>query len=139
MHQGAYFLNSVADLKRDLGQLDEAEALYQESLESALVCQWLLLVSFNLMGQARIAIARGEWERAATLGGGEIKIRQGRDLGIEDDPDAAEQNYDYERTLYSAQEALGEEAFREAWARGASMTLGEIVAEAGRATREAAV
>jgi predicted ATPase/class 3 adenylate cyclase len=138
-HQNPFYLNSIADLYLDLGRLDEAEALYQESLQAALTCQWFSLMSFNLKGQVRIAITHGQWERAATLGGGEVKIQQGRDIGTDGDPDVAELNSDYERALVRVQEALGPDAYREAWMRGASMSMEHLVAEAAKAPRKAGI
>ena len=63
-------------------------------------------MSYILMGQVNVALDREQWERAATLGGGEVMIRQGRDLGIDFDPDMVELNSDYERGMARVMEAM---------------------------------
>lgn len=134
-HQNVFYLNSIGDLYRDLGRLDESEAIYQESLEGALLVKWYSLMSYNLMGLVGIAIAREQWERAAVLAGGDVMIRQGQNLIDWDDPDMEDASTDYDRSLAGVQEVLGAEEYRAAWSRGAAMSLDDLVAEAVKTSR----
>jgi predicted ATPase len=78
-------------------------------------------------GVAAALIARHEAERGAELLGAAAAIRREFGLGRDDN----QEQQIHERAVTDAREALGEEAFAAAWARGEAMTPEEIVAFCG--------
>jgi predicted ATPase len=81
-------------------------------------------VAACLPGVAAALVARHEEERGTQLLGAAASLREELGVGFYDD----EEERVHERALADSQAALGEEAFAEAWARGAAMTPEEIVA-----------
>jgi len=81
-----------------------------------------LLVAWNLVGLARVAITQHQLKRAAHLfAAAEVSY----DLNKQMSPD---DRADHERTVDNLRSRLGEKAFTAAWAEGQKMTLEQILA-----------
>jgi tetratricopeptide (TPR) repeat protein len=74
-------------------------------------------------GLAAALVARHEEERGAQLLGAAASLREELGIDLEDEDDEARRD----QAVADAKEALGEEAFATAWARGQAMTPEEIV------------
>jgi tetratricopeptide (TPR) repeat protein len=118
-------LASLGSVACEAGEYARASRLYEESLElggrrmglnhTILLC---------LEGLARVAVAQGKMERAAQLCGTAAALREDRGWPL---PPAKRAEHD--RTVAAAREALGEEAFAAAWARGHALPLEEAVTD----------
>jgi predicted ATPase len=75
-------------------------------------------------GLASALVGMQEAERGAQLFGASASLRQDLDVGLDDE----RQEQICEQALAAAKEALGEETFAAAWARGEGMTSEEILA-----------
>jgi len=117
-------LVSLASVEYEAGDHARATRLYAEALElggrrmglnhATLLC---------LEGLARVAGAQGRMERAAWLIGAAAALREGKGWPL---PPAT--RAEQERIVTAAREALGEEAFAAAWARGHTLPLEEAIA-----------
>jgi tetratricopeptide (TPR) repeat protein len=76
------------------------------------------------LGLAAALVARHEEERGAQLLGAVASLREELGNGFEDEDEQVR----HDQAVADAREALGEEAFAAAWARGEAMTPEEIVA-----------
>jgi len=114
-------LASLGNVACEAGEYARASRLYEESLElggrrmglnhTILLC---------LEGLARVAVAQGRMERAARLCGAAAALREDRGWPL---PPAKRAEHDL--TVAAAREALGEDAFAAAWARGYELPLRE--------------
>ncbi len=82
-----------------------------------------MLITWHLIGLARVAIVQKQLMRAARLfAAAEVRY----DVNKQMSPD---QRDDYKRTVGSLRAQLGEQAFKAAWAEGLIMTIEQILAE----------
>jgi predicted ATPase len=82
------------------------------------------LVCTTAFGLAAALIALHEEERGVQLLGAAASLREELGIGFEDEDEQVR----HDQAVADAKEALGEEAFAAAWARGEAMTPEEIVA-----------
>jgi len=114
--------SNLSMVVRQLGNLDEAEALAREALEiGRRICDEFTK-PFAMSGLAAIATERGEFERAAILVGAAEKIMETQNMAWPPD-----ERPHYERMLADLPEAMGSDGFAEARSRGRSMTASEAV------------
>ena len=114
---------NLSMVERQLGNLDEAEALVREALEIAERRGDEFMKPFALSGLAAIATDRGAYLRAATLvGAAEARLEA---QGAAWPPD---ERVHYERMLAVLPEAMGAAAFDAGRAAGREMTSQEAVA-----------
>ena len=118
-------LVSLGSVACEAGEYARASRLYEESLE--LGGQRMGLshpILLCLEGLARVAAAQGRMERAARLCGAAAALREDKGWPL---PPAKRGEID--RTVAAAREALGEEAFAAAWAKGHALHLDEAITE----------
>ena len=113
---------NLSMVERQLGNLDDAEALAREALEIDRRTGGQFVTPFVLSGLAAIATARGEFERAAILVGAAEAIMEAQHMAWPPD-----ERPHYERLLADLPVAMGPDAFEEARGRGRSMTIDEAV------------
>jgi len=116
-------LASLGNVACEAGEYTRASRLYEVSLElggrrmglnhTTLVC---------LEGLARVAVAQGRMERAARLFGTAAALREDRGW-----PLPPVKRAEHDRTVAAAHEALGEQAFAAAWARGHTLPLEDAI------------
>jgi non-specific serine/threonine protein kinase len=109
-------------VERQLGNLDTAEALAREALETCERIGDQFTRPFAISGLAAIATDRREFERAATLVGAAESIMEARHMAWPPD-----ERPHYERMLAVLPEAMGSAEFDRVRARGHSMTAREAV------------
>jgi tetratricopeptide (TPR) repeat protein len=133
MHANQFLVASEAAnlsmVERQLGNLDEAEALAREALEIGDVIGDRFTMPFAFSGLASIALERGMFQRAATLVGAAEAIMEAQHMAWPPD-----ERPHYERLLSVLPESMGQGAFEQARAAGRSMTTSEALALALRAT-----
>jgi predicted ATPase len=116
-------LSWLGSLELELGNLREAQARNQEFLSLREIEPGDPYFPANLMTSARIASARGQFERAAKL------LGTTKSIMLAFKPDTSEiPNFDSD--VAALREQLGEAAFVEAWAAGEAMTLKQVIAYA---------
>jgi len=111
------------------GEVEEARALYQESLD--LVARTTGCKEFiptSLEGLANVAMAQDEPVWAARLWGAAEALREA--IGT---PLPPVERADYEAAIIAARTSLGENAFTTAWAQGRTMTPEQALAAQGPA------
>jgi DNA-binding CsgD family transcriptional regulator len=111
------------------GEVEEARALYQESLDlvaRTTGCQEFIPTS--LEGLANVAMAQDEPVWAARLWGAAEALREA--IGT---PLPPVDRADYEAAIIAARTSLGEKAFTTAWAQGSTMTPEQALAAQGPA------
>jgi hypothetical protein len=115
-------LGRLGHLERETGDYARASAFYKESLLLRREQGNMLTIAQSLEDFAGLAGRQGQWERAVRLLGAAetLGATLDRTLPVSD---AAE----YERTVAAARDALGEEAFTEAWEAGRAMTLEQAI------------
>jgi hypothetical protein len=96
--------------------------LYEESLELGRRMGLKHTILLCLEGLARVAVAQGRMGRAARLCGAAVALRE--DMGW---PLPPAKRAEHDRTVAAAREALGEEAYAAAWARGHELSLEEVI------------
>lgn len=119
-------------VERQLGNLDEAEALSREALDIAYRREDELMIPWMVNGLAAVTADRGKFERAATLiGVADVTMET---AGGAWPPDEV---IHYEQTVTTLKEAMGSTAFERARDKGLSMTTPEAVefALGARSTR----
>ncbi len=116
---------NLSMVERQLGHLDEAEALVREALEISVRIGDQFMRPFALSGFAAIATDRGQFERAATLVGAAEAIMEAQ--GMAWPPD---ERPHYERMLAVLPDAMGPTEFENARLAGRSMAPLEAVAYA---------
>ena len=115
----------LAALALGEGDLAEARALYARSLALASRLQPAGRLALAVEGCAALALAEGDARRAARLLGAAQAGREG--LAAPLPPEQAEV---HAATRRGAREALGADAFAEAWSQGRAMALGEAADQA---------
>lgn len=114
--------NNLSMVERQLGHVDEAEALSREALDISHRRGDSQAIPWNLNGLAAAAAQRGELARGAMLiGAADAAIRA---AGAAWPPDEL---VHYQKTVAALTEAMGSEAFERARAVGNSMTTAEAV------------
>jgi tetratricopeptide (TPR) repeat protein len=111
-------LHNLGNVARLTGKSSEAAARFRESLELAAELKNARLVGYCLLGFAHLAADRGDWSRVARLLAASEAALAG--AGATLDPDYVG---DRERTRAAAEAALGDEAYAQEAARGASLGL----------------
>ena len=107
------------------GDRMEARRLYQESLRSLFISnEFKELIAVSLEGLAALETVQGTLFRAARLWGSAAALREV--IGV---PIYPVYRDDYERAVAQAHAALGESAFRAAWAEGRLMTPEQALAD----------
>jgi predicted ATPase/Tfp pilus assembly protein PilF len=118
-------LNNLGNVAYEQGDCETARTLYEESLGIQRELGDRQGIACSLEGFAYLAMAEGQRERAVRLWGGAQALREA--IGSPPPPNKREES---ERRLAAVREALGEEAFAAAWARGGSMTLEQAIVSA---------
>ena len=114
---------SLGNMACEAGEYTRASGLYEESLELGgrrMGLNYTILVC--LEGLARVAVAQERMKRAAWLYGAAAALREDRGW-----PLPPVKRTEHERTVAAVREALGEEAFTAAWARGHALPLEEAI------------
>lgn len=114
--------SNLSMVERQLGNLDDAEALAREALETGERIGDQFTKPFAISGLAAIATERGEFERAATLVGAAETIMEGQNMAWPPD-----ERPHYERLLADLPTAMGQNGFDRARDRGRSMSPVEAV------------
>jgi non-specific serine/threonine protein kinase len=114
--------SNLSMVERQLGNLDDAEALAREALETGEHIGDQFTKPFAISGLAAIATERGEFERAATLVGAAETIMEGQNMAWPPD-----ERPHYERLLADLPTAMGQNGFDRARDRGRSMSPVEAV------------
>jgi hypothetical protein len=109
-------------VERQLGNLDEAEALAREALDISYRRGDSLAIPWNLNGLAAVTAYRGEFDRAATLIGAADAAMDA--AGGAWPPDEL---VHYERTVATLTEMRGPVALERLRAAGRSLTTSEAV------------
>ena len=118
-------LNNLGDVARHQGRLDRATVLYKESLALYRDMGNRADVGECLEGLASVAEADGQPGHAAHLLGAIAALRATMHIPLPDADRTA-----HERLVESAREALGDDAFAQAWAEGQALPVEEAIAEA---------
>jgi predicted ATPase/DNA-binding XRE family transcriptional regulator len=117
-------LASLGSVACEAGEYERASRLYEESLKQGRRLGQDIAILICLEGLARVAVAQGKMERAAWLIGAAAALREDRGW-----PLPPVKRAEHERTVATAHEALGEEAFEAAWVRGHSLPLEEAITD----------
>jgi hypothetical protein len=123
----AVVATTYADVVRLDGDLPAARTLYTRSLRDGWPGRLAGIVMSNLMGLAMTAAAAEQWGSAARMMGVVAAFLRVGDNDLE--PDTGNFQDEYQDDVARARAALGEEAFRTAWADGVATPLEAIVAE----------
>jgi predicted ATPase/DNA-binding XRE family transcriptional regulator len=115
-------LASLGSVACEAGEYARASRLYEESLELGRRMGLKHTILLCLEGLARVAVAQGRMGRAARLCGAAAALRE--DMGW---PLPPAKRAEHDRTVAAAREALGEEAYAAAWARGHELSLEEVI------------
>jgi hypothetical protein len=118
--------SAMAHLLRQQGQFVEAEAYYRQSIVGWLELGHRPAVAHQLECLAYIAIAQGDFHRAAMLLGTAVKTRQRLDALSKDPQEIAE----LARALEQLAEAMGEQERDRLMAQGARLDLDAAVESA---------
>ncbi len=122
-HATANVLRGLAHLVRVQDDVEQAEALFKESL----ACVWELkdqrCACLSIEGLARATASPARAERAARLFGVAEALRERVATRL-----LPTERESYERDLAAVRAALGEERFAAAWAEGRAMSLEQAVA-----------
>jgi non-specific serine/threonine protein kinase len=118
-------LANLANVARDLGDYERAGQLHRESLEVRRDLKDQPGFAECFEGLAVVAACLGQPERAALLFGAAEQLRE----AIHRPVDLADRTA-HERTVPLVREALGEDAFAAAWARGRALPLEKAIARA---------
>lgn len=125
----AFGLNLMSRIERARGHIEQARAMYLESLALARQLGHRLTVAFILLDGATLAAQQREPERAARLLGAAEALRE--TIGLTRKPSVATATgVSYEPTLANVRAALGDQRFERAWQAGRSMTLDQVIEEA---------
>ncbi len=116
-------LNNLGAVARRQGDEQRARALYQEALALRQQLRDKRGVAQSLESLAGVAVDQGEFSRAATILGAAEALREAIGAPL---PPAARS--DYESNVNATQAAVGEQAFKEARARGRRMSSEEAIA-----------
>jgi tetratricopeptide (TPR) repeat protein len=116
---------NLSMVERQLGNLDRAEELSRQAIETATAREHDLYLAWTLNGLAAVTAAKGESLRSATLLGAATSLLQR--AGGEWPPDEREQ---YEETDASLRQAAAPDELAHARAQGAAMTRKQAVAYA---------
>jgi tetratricopeptide (TPR) repeat protein len=114
--------SNLSMVERQLGYLDEAEALAREALQIGERIGDQFTKPFAISGLAAIATQRGEFERAAALVGAAEAIMEAQNMAWPPD-----ERPHYERMLADLPTAMGADGFDRARGRGRSMSASEAV------------
>jgi hypothetical protein len=117
-------LASLGSVACEAGEYERASRLYEESLKQGRRLGQDIAILICLEGLARVAVAQGKMERAAWLIGAAAALREDRGW-----PLPPVKRAEHERTVATAHEALGEEAFEAAWVRGHTLPLEEAITD----------
>ena len=118
-------LASLGSVACEAGEYARALRLYEESLELGRRMGLNHTIMLCLEGLARVAVAQGKMERAARLCGATAVLREERGWPL---PPAKRTEHD--RTVAAAREAVGEEVFAAAWAKGRALPLEKVIIDA---------
>ncbi len=113
---------NLSMVERQLGHLDEAEALDREALEICFRIGDQFTRPFAISGLAAIATDRGQFERAATLVGAAESIMEAHAMAWPPD-----EKPHYERMLSALPEAMGSAEFERARSAGRAMAERDAV------------
>lgn len=116
---------NLSMVERQLGHLDEAEALDREALEICVRIGDQFTRPFAISGLAAIATERSQYERAATLVGAAESIMEAQAMAWPPD-----ERPHYERMLAVLPEAMGEAAFEQARSAGRALSADQLIAYA---------
>jgi non-specific serine/threonine protein kinase len=113
---------NLSMVERQLGELDTAEALAREALETSERIGDRFMTPFVFSGLASIATERGGFERAARLVGAAEKLMDEQNMAWPPD-----ERPHYDRLLDVLPGSMGSEDFEEARAAGRSMPTAEAI------------
>ncbi|HEV2107460.1 MAG TPA: LuxR C-terminal-related transcriptional regulator [Thermomicrobiales bacterium] len=112
----------LADVARRQGHHRRAATLYRQSLALNWQQKDRENITWNLIGLAAVAAARGDFERVARLLGAASAVREAIDAPLMPDERA-----DYDLAAAGARATLGGEAFDAAWAEGRALAVADVV------------
>ena len=118
-------LASLGSVECEAGEYARASRLYEESLHLGRQIGMNLTILRCLEGLARVAVTQGRMKRAAWLCGAAAALRE--DKGW---PPPPAKRAEHDRSVAAAREALGDEVFAAAWARGHTLPLEETITDA---------
>jgi DNA-binding CsgD family transcriptional regulator len=127
----AWGLEGLGNLARVHGEFEQAGTLYRTGIQLKFENRQTFGILFSLSALAQLAVANEEPARAARLWGAADRIRE--QFWVMPMPYHTQFNWS---DLSRAQDMLGEDAFRAAWAEGRVMTWEQAIAYALEAPRE---
>jgi predicted ATPase len=122
----AVLMSSRGDALRALGRLEEAEAMYSESLALGISLRRPEDTWVNILGLLFVARSTGRLELAAWLGGVQHTLRMDHD--IQPHNDLVDQVAELEGVLGEIRAEMGDDAFRRAWDLGLSARPEDVLA-----------
>lgn len=125
----AFGLNLMSRIARDRGNLQDARAMYLESLQIAWKLRHRVTVAFILLDGAALATAGDQPERAARLLGAAESLREA--IGLPHAPSVSHATgTGYDAMVTRIRASLGEQKFTSAWNSGRSMSIEQAMEEA---------
>jgi predicted ATPase/class 3 adenylate cyclase len=122
----AVLMSSRGDALRALGRLEEAEAMYSESLALGISLRRPEDTWVNILGLLFVAKSTGRLELAAWLGGVQHTVRLDHDIHLHND--LVDQVAELEHTVGEIRAEMGDDAFRRAWDLGLSARPEDVMA-----------
>jgi len=123
----------AVDVVLPLGEVDKAEALIREGLESSVALGMDVEIAFDLAWSGYVAAARQQFDRAAQLFSASESCFERLGLSMSVWPDRVRT---YDEYVARTRAQLDEAAFARAWARGRSMTSEQAIEFALRESRQ---
>jgi tetratricopeptide (TPR) repeat protein len=124
-HGIAYSLIDLGGLRYRQGDYGLAAALLHEALMLSRDIETREAMAESLESLAWVAVAVGQSDRSAWLGGSTEALREALGMPLRPVPQA-----DHDQAVQTMRAALGEEAFAAAWVAGRGMTLEAAIAYA---------
>ena len=121
----AWTLRNLGQARQLAGDLTGAAACYRESLLLRQQLDQLVGMAWAMEGLVTVAVATGDYPRAACLAGAAAHIRQEHQS-----PMRAVESAHYDALLATVRQALGEQTFAARWAAGAALPVAQAAAYA---------
>ena len=121
----AWTLRNLGQARQLAGDLTGAAVCYRESLLLRQQLDQLVGMAWAMEGLVTVAVATGDYPRAACLAGAAAHIRQEHQS-----PMRAVESAHYDALLATVRQALGEQAFAARWAAGAALPVAQAAAYA---------
>ena len=121
----AWTLRNLGQARQLAGDLTGAAVCYRESLLLRQQLDQLVGMAWAMEGLVTVAVATGDYPRAACLAGAAAHIRQEHQS-----PMRAVESAHYDALLATVRQALGEQTFAARWAAGAALPVAQAAAYA---------